>query len=945
MSRNKDLIDRMRWYLKDNQILSTELWREIYARDASYFNIKPLAVVRPENINQLSNVLSLARQAGVGVTFRTAGTSLSGQTLGKGIICELRTGGWTGCEPRENGKKVWFEPGLTARQVNTILRGYMTRLGPDPASSDAAMMGGILSNNSSGMTAGVDHNSYHTLNSMEFMLADGSRYNSASETDRRRFESEQRRLCEGLMQIRAEIMNDDETREKIIRKYRIKNVTGYAMNAFVDFDNPMDIFIHALIGSEGTLAFIISAELNTVKLYSAYSSSLLYFPDVTTAAATAAELGRTGALAVEMMDYASLRSSMGLKSDLQPGTTAMLIDYGADSSEELADMLPGIENNLRKLKGLDHFGGFTHTVSERARLWRIRDGVFPCVAGVRVPGSAVILEDVAAPVESLDRLVEGVQRLFKQYGYEGAIFGHARAGNIHPLVTPDMNSARAVDNFKRFMEDFVSHVLNLDGSLKGEHGTGRAIAPFVEREWGEKIYSLMRRLKKLADPGGTLNPGVIINDDPDAFIKPIKSLDLFGDKMGYAKADRCMECGYCEHVCPSRYVTLTPRQRLQARRIIARTGSKELEKEYAYIGADTCCSDGSCQMPCPMQINTGTVTDAVRDVTNPVLFDKALTASAPHYGTVESTIRCILRAAVASEKVVSPYPLLWASDFLHKIYRQTPHWSLHFPMPSKIHYNDVSDPDFIYFPACVTRIFGGSSTGKDDMITVVLRIARRAGLRMALPRDVHGLCCSQIWEHKGDPEGQAIAANRTVEVFFEMSENGRIPIICDTTSCTHTLLSLAHRKGLMTDENANKYNLLKIIDITQWLHDSVMPKLKVTSPKHSICLHPTCAARLMGVDSLMEDIARKCAENVTIPSDAHCCGAAGDRGFIFPEVARAATRDERRQIGPKLFDGYYSLARTCEISMSDTIGRPYESIIYLVDETTSPSSNNADRLP
>lgn len=943
MNSYTELIDRMRWYLKDSQILATDLWREIYARDASYFNIKPLAVVRPENISQLANVLAVARQAGVSVTFRTAGTSLSGQTLGNGIICELRTGGWTGCEPRENGKKIWFEPGLTARQVNTILRDYMTKIGPDPASSDAAMMGGILGNNSSGMTAGVDHNSYHTLSSVEFMLADGSRYNSASEADRRRFESEQRRLCEGLMQIRAEIMNDDETREKIIRKYRIKNVTGYAMNAFVDFDNPMDIFIHALIGSEGTLAFIISAELNTVKLYSAYSSSLLYFSDVTTAAATAAELGSTGALAVEMMDYASLRSSMGLKSDLKPGTTAMLVDYGADSPEELAEKLSGIGPKIKNLKGLDHFGGFTQTVAERARLWQIRDGVFPCVAGVRVPGSAVILEDVAAPVESLDRLVEGVQRLFKQYGYDGAIFGHARAGNIHPLVTPDINSAHAVDNFKRFMEDFVSHVLSLDGSLKGEHGTGRAIAPFVEREWGEKIYSLMRRLKKLADPSATLNPGVIINGDPDAFIKPIKSLDLFGEKMGYAKADRCMECGYCEHVCPSRYVTLAPRQRLQARRIIARTASKELEKEYAYIGADTCCSDGSCQMPCPMQINTGTVTDAVRDATNPKLFDKVLTTSAPHYGTIETTIRGILRAAVASQKVISPYPLLWASDFMHKLCRQTPHWSRHFPMPAKIHYNDIADPDFIYFPACVTRIFGGSSTGKDDMITVVLRIAGRAGLRLALPRYVHGLCCSQIWEHKGDPEGQAIAANRTVEAFFEMSQNGRIPIVCDTTSCTHTLLSLARQKGLLTDDNAKKYEALQIVDITRWLHDSVMPNLKVASPKHSVCLHPTCAARLMGVGTLMEDIARKCAENVTIPSDAHCCGAAGDRGFIFPEVAHAATRDERSQIEPMRFDGYYSLARTCEISMSDTIGRPYESIVYLVDETTSPSSNNRDR--
>ena len=222
----------------------------------------------------------------------------------------------------------------------------------------------------------------------------------------------------------------------------------------------------------------------------------------------------------------------------------------------------------------------------------------------RVPGATVILEDVAAPVQQLDMLVEGVQRLFDKHGYNGAIFGHARDGNIHPLVTSGIDSEKETLRFRTFMDEFVDHVLSLNGSLKGEHGTGRAIAPFVEKEWGPEIYSLMKRLKKLADPQGTLNPGVIINDDPECFIRPMKSMDIFGEQLDYPEADKCMECGYCEHVCPSRYITLTPRQRLQARRIIAQIGSKKLEKEYKYIGEETCCADGSCEIPCPMSINT-----------------------------------------------------------------------------------------------------------------------------------------------------------------------------------------------------------------------------------------------------------------------------------------------------------------------------------------------------
>lgn len=934
MESNRLLIKNLRDFLRKDQILSSDLWREIYARDASYFDITPLCVVRPDTVEQVERLLDLASREGVGVTFRTGGTSLSGQSVNSGIICELRTA-WRGLQIHDHGKRVWFEPGLTAMQVNARLKPYHTHIGPDPASSKAAMMGGILSNNSSGMSAGVTYNSYHTLSSLEFMLANGHRYNSASAADRRRFAEDERELCDGLMKIRGEIMADEPTRRRIEEKYTIKNVTGYSMNSFVDFSDPMDIFIHLLIGSEGTLAYIIAGELNTVPLYPVYTSAMLYFPDVTQAAAAAAPLGETGALSVEMMDYASLRSSLGMRSDMPAGTTAMLIDYGAESSEALADITARVLPGLKDLKGLSRFDPFTTTVAERARLWNIRDGVFPCVAGARVPGSSVILEDVAAPVGNLDRLVEGVQRIFHKHGYEGAIFGHARDGNIHPLVTTPIDTEAQIDRFRSFMDDFVDHVVALNGSLKGEHGTGRAIAPFVEREWGEKIYSMMKRVKKLADPQGVLNPGVIINSDPEAFIKPLKKLGIFGDSLGYDRADKCMECGYCEHVCPSRNITLTPRQRLQALRVIAADpANRKLRRQFRYIGNQTCCTDGSCQLPCPMGINTGVVTDAVRSYANPAILNKGLTAGARHYGDAESVIRGMLRAAVATQRVLSPYPLVWASGFLNSICKQVPRWSEYFPMPPKPLYHEERKPEFIYFPACVTRIFGASNFGKDDMPTVVLRLARKAGVSMSLPKRVHGLCCSQIWEHKGDPKGQRIAANKAVEAFFEMSDEGRIPIVCDTTSCTHTLLTLGESEGLFRDENKDKYAALKFIDITDWLARHVMPRLRISHKKKSILLHPTCASKLLKRDTVFIGIAEQCADKVTVPLDVQCCGAAGDRGFIFPEVAKSAMRDENADVVGETFDGCYSLGRTCEISMQATTGRPYESIVYLVDEVS-----------
>ena len=542
----------------------------------------------------------------------------------------------------------------------------------------------------------------------------------------------------------------------------------------------------------------------------------------------------------------------------------------------------------------------------------------------------MILEDVAAPVERLDMLVDGVHGIFKKYGFDGSIFGHARDGNIHPLLTSPIYDRQSKEKFRGFMDDLVDAVLRLDGSLKGEHGTGRAIAPFVAREWGDKIYGLMKRVKTLADPAGVLNPGVMINSDPECFMENIKQLPEFGAELGYAHADKCMECGYCEHVCPTRESTLTPRQRLQARRIIV--SRPELEKEYRFIGQQSCCSDGSCQMPCPMHINTGTITDAVRTRTNPRLFKDALSFTAKDFGPFESSIRSILKAAVLTEKVISPYPLIWASDFMHKVYSQVPHWSRHFPMPAKIHWQETAAPDYLYFPACVTRIFGGSTLHKDDLITVIMRIASRAGIRVSLPREMHGLCCSQIWSHKGDPKGHAITVNKTVERFYELSDSGRIPIFCDTSSCTHTLLR--DMEASLTEENKRKYAALKIMDITEWLLTVAMPRLKVTKPKGTVLLHPTCAARIIGVDGIMREIAQKCAREVVVPLDCQCCGAAGDRGFMFPKIAGIAVKEEKADIAGRQFDGCYSLARTCEISMTDTIGRPYEPLAYLVDETT-----------
>lgn len=929
------------------QIKSSDLYREVYGRDASYFNIKPQVVVRPHSVEQVVQLIRLLPKHGQHLTFRCGGTSLSGQAVGDGVICDLRTA-WKEMQVREKGAKVWFEPGLTCHQVNKVLAAHQRKLGSDPASHMAAMMGGILANNSSGMQAGTTYNSYRMITSLQFVMANGNRYDSSKVEDRARFEQTERELCHGLLEIRAQINGNDAIRNRIIEKYKIKNVTGYGMNSFLEYDHPMDIFIHLLIGSEGTLAFIASAEQNTLPLLNYYSSSILYFKDAQMAAAAVPMLSQTEALAIEMMDYASLQSIIGKPntpsevSTMPDGTTALLIDFGADSQEALRHTIGTRIDSLKRLDGLRLMDDFTTTVAQRERLWYVRDAIFPCVAGARPIGDNVILEDVVAPVDNLYKLVGGLQRLFAKCGYRGSIFGHARDGDLHPLITSGIADKDAVGRFGGFMEEFVGLVLDLNGSLKGEHGTGRAVAPFVEREWGSEIYAMMKRVKQLADPQNILNPGVLISDNPNAHLEHIKEMTPINDRFHVHNLDSCIECGLCEPVCPSRNVTLTPRQRIQAQRVMrAQVNShlpqaaQLLEKEYQYEGRDTCAADGMCQTVCPMQINTGELTDVLRAQQLDRTFATLLTAAARHFKRTEKIIKESLTWAVDAERMVSPKPFEWTMALGHALSNQVPHWSHNFPKAPRFEARHTEHPDVIYFPACVTRIFGSSVAGKDNMMQVILRIADKAGIAISLPEEAQGLCCSQIWEHKGDTEGQKIMANKVVEHFWNWSDGGRIPVMCDTTSCTHTLLTALvanEKQTVLTPENLEKYRQLNILDITQWLLNNVLTRVEPLHKKGRVLLHPTCACDQMGLTPTMLRIAERCATEVVIPLAWGCCGASGDRGFIFPELGQSAMRDELAETQGQHFDGCYSLARTCEINFENHSSYLYESIVYLVDE-------------
>ncbi|MFI5116876.1 MAG: FAD-binding and (Fe-S)-binding domain-containing protein [Terriglobales bacterium] len=915
-----------------------------FAADASFYRLVPKAVVLTNGAEEIKALFRFSYESHTPLTFRAAGTSLCGQAITDGILVEVARH-WRGVKVEDGGKKIRVQPGVIGGHVNQMLRSYGVKLGPDPASINACMMGGILANNSSGMCCGVAQNAYHTLDSLKFVLPSGTTIDTADPNADEMFRAREPQLAQGILELKAEIDANGILRDRIRAKYRMKNTTGYSLNAFVDFERPIDIFQHVLIGSEGTLAFLAEAVLNTVPDLLVKYTGLLLFPDLYAACAAIVPLRDAGAKALELMDRASLRSV-----EDQPGIPPSIKKLPAPAAGLLAEFQGAdvferaqLEKQAREaVQGLQLLepAVFTHDPGDQALLWRIRQGTFPSVGAARKSGTTVIIEDVAFPVERLADAAIDLTKLFAKHGYDnGIIFGHAKDGNLHFVITQSFNDQAAIDQYGRFIDDVVRLVVErYDGALKGEHGTGRNMAPFVEKEWGAEAYRIMKRLKELADPENLLNPGVIINPDPEAHLKELKPMPSVEQEV-----DKCIECGYCEVKCPSRDLTTTPRQRIVLRREMARLQSESgnaellaaLESDYPYSAMDTCAVDGLCATACPVGIDTGQLTKRLRQLRHSAVAQNMARRVAENFGMTEHAARFGLRLGHAVQSVLGAGAM---AGITHAIGTFTgkaiPQWTADVPRPVRRRpATQRAGAQAVYFPSCISRVMGTLPDEPADMsaMEAFVTVAGRAGVPVFIPEDVEGTCCGVPFSSKGYDQGHSVAVNRTIERFWEWSDQGRLPVLVDTSPCTYGLVNC---RASLKPENQKKFDGLRIVDGVAFVHDELLPKLTIRRKAESVALHPVCSVVKMNLAPKLEGIARACSNTVVVPMNAGCCGFAGDRGFLFPELTESATRREAAELLTAEHDGYFSSSRTCEIGMTRATGHLYRSFIYLLEKAT-----------
>jgi D-lactate dehydrogenase len=902
-------------FLPESCIHDDLITRLAYTRDASMYRLIPEAVVRPKDEQEVRSLLEYARSSSTPITFRTAGTSLSGQSITTGIIAEVLYD-WQKFKILDDGDAIWCQPGVNGAVANKILAPYQRRIGPDPASINAARIGGIVSNNSSGMVCGTEFNAYHTLKDVEFILPNGNGYDTSKPGERENFLQNEPNLATGLLNIKTEIESNSSWVRKIREKYRIKNTIGYSMNSFLDYKHPLDIFSHLLVGGEGTLAFIANVTLKTIPDPPEKGTGLLLFNSPESAAKCVPFFKSMGASAIEFLDDESLRTAQHFENppydpnSVEDDVTGLLIEYQDDSQNEIDRLIKESKEFSQKESSVISMKLVTDQ-QERETIWKIRKGLYPTLGSLRKTGTSIITEDIAVDAVNLAQAIRGLKNIFQKREFQdGVIFGHAKDGNLHFITSVDLDDKIGVRNYEGMMRDLSDMTLTqFNGSLKAEHGTGRNMAAFVETEWGGPLYEIMWKVKSLTDPFNIMNPDVLLSRNKQIHMNDLKPMPTVHDEV-----DKCIECGFCERICPSRGLTLTPRQRIAVmRESKLQTIPKSDIDKFNYAVNETCATDGLCELECPVNINTGTMVKSLRhDPNSKFVIVKFLENN---FRIAVSFIRFGLRIGQFFDKIFGSTFLWKFTRSINSIFKTTlPSWPKYGIKIAKT-FSPVSSPsaqpDYIVFPSCASRVLAADETGTSAS-EYLAKIATNADIKIKYLDDFSELCCGMAFDSQGH---KSIGDDMRIKLMNRLrneSEMGRIPIVLDMSPCTQFV--------------QQELSDLTILDSAQFI-ERIKDQLEIEQSAEPIFVHPVCSSQKMGTTHDLMNLANMCSKSVETTLEPFCCGTGGDRSIRFPELPQNAVD----QLMDKIISTKgVSSSRTCELGLQESTGIAFSSIEALV---------------
>jgi len=409
------------------------------------------------------------------------------------------------------------------------------------------------------------------------------------------------------------------------------------------------------------------------------------------------------------------------------------------------------------------------------------------------------------------------------------------------------------------------------------------------------------------DPNHILNPDVVLSQNPQLHLQNLKPLPATNPLV-----DKCIECGFCEPVCPSRKLTLTPRQRIVTQREISRLKASgdepqrllALQQSYQYQGNDSCAACGMCSTACPVEINTGDLTRQLRAVNNQ-RWQGAAAFIAQHFSVAAGIGRLGLRVGSLLSSVM-------------------PGWHYAMPTAQTIKITQRNSEELtpvIYLASCSGRVMGPAANSKDmrSLQQVSASLLQKAGYQLIVPDGINSQCCGMPFQSKGQFAAAELKQRELEQWLLKVSDNGAITIFSDTSPCSLTL------RGKLDPR-------LKIYDSVDFLHDKVLPRLNITPLTEPVALHVTCSASQLGQAEKLQRLLSACSKQVVVPEGISCCGFAGDKGFMLPELNASALSGLKPQVST--CSQGVSTSRSCEIGLSRHSGIEYQHLVYLLDNVS-----------
>jgi FAD/FMN-containing dehydrogenase/Fe-S oxidoreductase len=880
-------------------VLADKLSTGLYSTDASIYQITPVAVVLPRDETDVRRAAAVAAEHGVNIVPRGAGTSLNGQAIGPGMVVDFSRYMNHILELDIQGASVSVQPGVVLDELNAALAKYGLFFAPDPATGNRATIGGMVGNNSSGSRSIVyGMTSDHVLET-KVLLADGVTLDlnelSAEQYNRVTGSGRQAQIFSDFRQIIEQ--NTEEIRRRFPNVPR--RVQGYNLRHFTETDRWN--LSRLITGSEGTLGLVLRARLKLLPIPPHKSLCTVHFAELLEALRAVAPILQHGPSAVEIIDGQML-SQARQRPDTAPlcnfvcgkPGAVLIIEFFGDSQQQTEQKARALAAELESKKLGYAWPVITGQVQQTA-VWQLRKkglALMVDAAGKRKP--AAFIEDACVPIEILPEYIERILNFCRGRGVPVSMYAHASVGTIHVRPCLNLKEQTDIENLKSIAEFAFELVCQYGGALSGEHGDGRSRSPFLERYFGSQLYDAFRQVKRLFDPAGLMNPGIIIDPNPieqDLRYGPrYKCLDV-STKYHYreigsfaAAVELCTGTGDCRQrlqgaMCPSYRATRqehhSTRGRANALRlaITGRLSPDAITSRELFELLDLCLSCKACKAECPNNIDMAQLKSEVlqkyhdahglrlreRIVANSPLIAAIVAGwKAPAINRVQKTrlFRKLLELAAGfdSRRALPEYTRL-----------PLPTWFARRARP-----NGQLDKKVALFNDTYM------SYHQTDVGIAAVELLESCGYEVIL---ANAGCCQRPRISHGFLRQAKIRGEKTLRNLDKYIKQGLKIIVCEPGCCSALTDDLP---DLIDDETLARRIKENVMMVDKFLAQEISEgrlKCRFTTPFKNILIHGHCHQKALFGTAAMKDILQGIPGVLVSDIDCGCCGMAGSFGY------------------------------------------------------------------